>query len=377
MLSYPAQLPRRIGRRSAWLAVRGFLFAAAVSLAELQAASDVGRPASAKPDAHAAPDRNQSFAFSVVGPDGKAVPEIAVEIRGEPPVTPEQIREGRFLRQGKNGIFVRSTAQGRLVLDLPANPKRFDVLIETPGYAPYWARWDSEESPEPVPLAFRAELGAAWSVGGVVVDGEGKPVEGARITPRIHYKHRPDDFQESYFGSHVTTDAKGQWRFDSVPASQDDVVVTIDHADFAPQKHLATRWEFGLDRGRKPSASIVLQRGLTVVGQVTDEAGKPIAGALVRTWFHNTIRKAVTGPTAPTGCPVVNGVRRESWFRPRAVRCDIREVRVAPAMEPRQFSNETGGTGPRPRRGRAWQTDSPVPPLVSTLAGRSRLVRVR
>ncbi len=154
MLSYPAPLPRRIGRRSAWLAVRGFLFAAAVSLPELQAASDVGRPASAKPDAHAAPDRNQSFAFSVVGPDGKAVPDIAVEIRGQPPVTAEQIREGRFLRQGKNGIFVRSTAQGRLVVELPANLNRFEVLIETPGYAPYWARWDSEEYSEPVPLAF-------------------------------------------------------------------------------------------------------------------------------------------------------------------------------------------------------------------------------
>jgi hypothetical protein len=343
MLSSPAQLPRRIGRRSAWLAVRAFLFAAAVSLPELHAASDVGRSASAKPVAHAAPDRNQSIALSVVGPDGKAVPEIAVEVRGEPPITAEQIREGRFLRQGKNGIFVRSTAQGRLVLELPANPNRFEVLIETPGYAPYWARWNSEEYPEPVPSSFTAELGAAWSVGGVVVDGDGKPVEGARIAPRIHYKHRPDDFRGSYFGSHVTTDAAARWQFDSVPASQDDVVVTIDHPDFAPREQLATRWEFGLDRGRKPSTSIVLRRGLTVVGKVTDEAGKPIAGARVRTWFHHTIRKSVTGPDGAYRLPSCEHGAARVVVSAKGHALDMQEVHVAQGMEPVNFQMKPGG----------------------------------
>ncbi len=99
---------------------------------------------------------SKTFALSVVGPDGKAVPDVSLEVRGDPPVKVEQIREGRFLRQGKDGIFVRSTARGQMVLELPANLNRFEIRIEAPGYAPYWARWDSEKYSEPVPLAFRA-----------------------------------------------------------------------------------------------------------------------------------------------------------------------------------------------------------------------------
>jgi hypothetical protein len=297
----------------------------------------------ALPRVEAADQQSKTFALSVVGPDGKAVPDIAVEVRGEPPVRREQIREGRFLRQGKNGMFARSTANGRLVLELPANLNRFDVLIETPGYAPYWARWNSDEYPEPVPLAFRAELSAAWSVGGVVVDGDGKPVEGARVTPRIRYKLRPDDFRGSYFGSHVTTDAKGRWRFDSVPASQDDVVVLVDHADFVPQEHLATRREFGLDHGRNPSASILLRRGLTVKGKVTDETGKAIAGAVLRTGLHDTIRRAVTG---------LDGCYRLCGCEPGPARVvvsakghamDMQTILVASDMEPVNFQMNPGG----------------------------------
>ena len=304
------------GKRVRPFAVCCLLIAAAVSRPAVQGAD---KPSNANPET-GVNQHSKTFALSVVGPDGKAVPDVSLEVRGDPPVKVEQIREGRFLRQGKDGIFVRSTARGQMVLELPANLNRFEIRIEAPGYAPYWARWDSEKYSEPVPLAFRAELSAAWSVGGVVVDGDGKRVEGARITPRIHYKHRLGDFQGSYFRSYVTTDAAGRWRFDSVPASQDDVVVTIDHADFAPQEHLATRCEFGLDRGHKPTASIVLEHGMTVVGKVADETGKPIAGALARTWFHNTIRKAVTGADGSYQLRGCERVRRGSWFRRKAAR---------------------------------------------------------
>ena len=57
----------------------------------------------------------------------------------------------------------------------------------------------------------------------------------------------------------------------------------IDHPRFMPVRRPLTRGEFGIERGREPVAKIVLDRGLTVTGKVTDEAGKPIAGALVRT----------------------------------------------------------------------------------------------
>ena len=104
------------------------------------------------------------------------------------------------------------------------------------------------------------------------------------------------------------------------------------------------RAEFGIERGRQPAAKIVRDRGLTVTGKVTDEAGKPIAGALVRTKFLNDIREARTGP---------DGVYRLAGCEPREARIvvsakgraiDMKELRIEPEMGPVDFAMKPGGS---------------------------------
>ncbi len=103
------------------------------------------------------------------------------------------------------------------------------------------------------------------------------------------------------------------------------------------------RAEFGIERGRQPAAKIVRDRGLTVTGKVTDEAGKPIAGALVRTKFLNDIREARTGR---------DGVYRLAGCEPRVARIvvsakgraiDMKELRIEPEMGPVDFAMKPGG----------------------------------
>ena len=81
-----------------------------------------------------------------------------------------------------------------------------------------------------------------------------------------------------------------------------------------------------------------------MTGTVTDEAGKPIAGALLKTKFLNDIRKARTGP---------DGVYRLTGCEPRAARVvvsaagkatDMKEVRIEPGMGPVDFRMKPGGT---------------------------------
>ena len=122
---------------------------------------------SAGPRRTEAPARaGQEFELRVVGPGGKPIPEAIVELRADPLPTAEQIRKGKFVRQGPYGSFVATDAEGRLVVELPQAPSRFNVFITIPGYGPYWAGWSSETHAQPIPPRFTAELEAAWSVGG-------------------------------------------------------------------------------------------------------------------------------------------------------------------------------------------------------------------
>ncbi len=259
----------------------------------------------------------QTFELLVVGPDGKPVPEASVEIRTSPLPTAEQIAEGKFVRKGPYGAFATTDDQGRLVVKLPRTPKNFDVNITTPGYGPYWAGWSSESHPQPVPARFTAELEAGWSVGGIIVDSEGKPVEGVKVHPSIEFKKRPGDVGQFGIGTTLKTDAAGKWRFDSVPASKREVSVEISHPSFKPHRPKLTRSEFGIERGKEPGARIELDRGLTVTGIVTDDEGKPIAGrwcALSSLTISARRRRATTASTCWVAAS--RGWQR-SWSPPR------------------------------------------------------------
>src|SRR6266446_9429540 len=58
------------------------------------------------------------FELLVVGPDGKPVPGVRMELRGDPLPTAEQIHRGIFDHKHAYGTFVNADAKGRLVVKL-------------------------------------------------------------------------------------------------------------------------------------------------------------------------------------------------------------------------------------------------------------------
>jgi RNA polymerase sigma factor (sigma-70 family) len=283
------------------------------------------------------------FELRVVGPEGRPIPKALVEVRTSAAPTAGQVRQGRYVRPSTYGPYLATDGEGRLAIAFPKVPRSLNVNITTPGYGPYWAAWSSQDHPEAIPSRFTAALESGWSVGGVVVDSAGTPVACAAIRPWIRFKKRPGDASEMYVGSNLKTDAAGKWRFESVPDSLGEVHVEIGHPGFRPLRRPLTRAEFGLERGREPAARILLDRGLTVTGRVTDEAGRPIAGALVRTKFLNDIREARTdsdGTYTLVGCEprtakiVVSAKGRAT---------DMKELRIDPDMGPVDFRMKPGG----------------------------------
>jgi protocatechuate 3,4-dioxygenase beta subunit/Zn-dependent protease with chaperone function len=285
----------------------------------------------------------KTFEFIIVGPDAKPIPDVNVDVRSQPIVTAEQIQQGKFLKAGTYGPQVKADAAGRLVIKLPVEPERFSLGITTAGYGPYWAVWNSHNNSQPIPSTFTAELESAWSVGGIVVDENERPVEGAKVHPSIRFKMRPGDLEELHIGDRLTTDAQGKWRFDSVPVSMSEVGVEIAHPEFMPRRSGLPRSQFGINQGAQPIEKIELERGLVVSGKVTDEHGQPIAGALVRTKFTNDIHKATTddaGIYKIVGCEprmakiVVSAKGRAT---------DMQEVRIGEGLKPVDFKLPPGG----------------------------------
>lgn len=281
----------------------------------------------------------RTFQLNVVDPEGKPVPHVLVEIRMSPAPTAKQILRGEYVRESTYGPFAKTDAKGRLKLAITQHPQRFNFNIKQPGYGPYWASWNSAERPD----EFTAKLDKAWTVGGVIVDEAGLPVEGAKVSPSIKYKKRLGDTGSLGFGGNITTDKNGQWRFENVPVSKKDLHVSVNHPDFGPLRRRLSRSEFELKGSAKPIVPIVLKSGLIVTGIVTNDAGEPIPGALVRTKFMNEIREAKTnkeGEYHLVGCEP-RKTRIVVSAKGRAT--DMQEVRVEPDMEPVNFSMKPGG----------------------------------
>jgi len=298
---------------------------------------DAESKAASSPAANA----DKQFEIQVVGPDGKAVPDAAIEIRGDVPLTENEAVRGHFVKKKSYGTEFKTDSDGRLAVRLPKQPERFEVGINLPGFGPYWARWGR---PQAIPERFTAELDGAWSVGGVVVDADGSPIQGASVRPSIEYKKRPGDNEQLGVGARTMTDAEGRWRYDSVPESMNEVFAEISHSSYEPLRRPLTRVEFGVRPGQQPAAQIRLERGTTVVGKITDDAGKPIAGALVRTQFLNDIRKAETddnGEYRLVGCePKI--AKLVATAKGKAM--DMKEVRITPDLGPVDFTLKPGGT---------------------------------
>src|SRR5207253_3380981 len=132
----------------------------------------------------------------------------------------------------------------------------------------------------------------------------------------------------------LKTDADGKWSFQCVPESMKEVSVEIDHSDFMPERHSLTRAQFAIANGQQPAAKMELKRGLTVTGMVVDDAGKPIAGALIRAKFMNNVRQTKTkddGTYMLSGCEP-RLARVVVSAKGRAM--DLKQVRVEEGMEP-------------------------------------------
>ena len=283
----------------------------------------------------------REFRLQVNGPDGKPLSNVECEIRGIPKILASDVLVGRHEKDGRYGTILVTNELGQLHFQRPANADYLDVFVERPEYGPYLAEWRVADGLDGIPESFTMELEAAWTVTGQVVDEGGQPIAGALVSPSDLFRKRPGDERRMGVGTDLTTDANGFWRYELVPASKVYVFVSIDHPDYAPSRLSLQRAEYEAKPDIAPK-TIVLTKGLSVTGTVTDENGQPIQDALIRTKYSNEIREATSdkdGKYTLQGCePKLSRIVCSATGRAR----ELQEVLIDQDMAPVNFTMVPG-----------------------------------
>ncbi|WP_165223548.1 sigma-70 family RNA polymerase sigma factor [Aquisphaera insulae] len=232
-------------------------------------------PLAAEPDN----EETRDVEISVVGPDGRSIPGAPVSLRTYPVLTSEAVRRGTFARREDDAAIVDADREGRLAVRIPAHGNALDVTVSIPGYGLYTADWLTRIVGQEMPNPLKIELEKAWTVGGVVLDPEGKPIEGARVVVGIAARLQPGERITRYSRPATTTDREGRWRYDRVPESVAEVTASIVLPGLAGSMVKLTRAAAAVEGDSRSANSVTLRRGQGFEGKIRDERGRPIVGA--------------------------------------------------------------------------------------------------
>jgi RNA polymerase sigma factor (sigma-70 family) len=186
---------------------------------------------------------------------------------------------------------------GRIVIPLPREKiDRLSVAARKDGLAPMKVHLRRSRAPElEIPRTYALAMGPATSIGGVVRDDLGKPIEGVSValpetSPQDGVREVPD-----LDGVSARTDREGRWHIDVIPADLDfgDRQFTFSHPDFLSESDSSRLQPNPTGEQLHSRSSVtVLFRGVSICGRVLDREGRPIAGASVglgrRDWNPKT-----------------------------------------------------------------------------------------
>lgn len=172
---------------------------------------------------------------------------------------------------------LKADAQGTIHAIRPARHFQGMVFrIAARGRVPVVVRWDASEEPS-LPSQYVVRLRKGRTIRGTVVDEEGHPVGGVKIKLQgggIEWNTREYVSFEHAFTEPISG-SEGRWVADFIPPEKPALSGELEHPEYGKTLFHGA----AIDRGTNPV--LVLQRGGTVAGTVTDPQGEPVANARV------------------------------------------------------------------------------------------------
>lgn len=201
---------------------------------------------------------------TVVDPEGKPLADIDVDIRLDGAEYP-----------------LPTNAEGMISFNISKSDKtRLILTVKQAGYASIRAAWNAGET---VPEEFTILLQKATTVGGIIHDEAGKPIEGVKIEGLISGSGIMQGGGKLYpymSGDLAVTDAEGRWRYEAAPAKRVEIALDFFHPDYAYRNiygYQGGNWE----QLHSLKRIVVLKKGTNLEGQVIDPDGLPVVGAKV------------------------------------------------------------------------------------------------
>ncbi|MCE5229069.1 M56 family metallopeptidase [bacterium] len=222
-----------------------------------------------------APLPEQMVLLRVTNTKGETLPGASIRVRQDN-TTQTLIAEG-----------------GTASIRIAPKTKYVSLLAEADDCVSAQAVW-SQRATDPVPAEYTFRLEKGITIGGVVKDEKGKPVEGASV--EIFVQQTPYEGRRDWPRGDdvVKTDADGRWEFKRMSPTRSLNDVQVTHPDYASSEGYNIGNERLYPQLRAGTAVVVMKKGVALDGLVVDaKTGRPIKAAKVMWMVDRFIKNSV------------------------------------------------------------------------------------
>eukprot|EP00913_Durusdinium_trenchii_P035244 g32974.t1 len=190
------------------------------------------------------------------------------------------------VRLGNDRKTHRPDAAGNIVVPMPKTTPTIVILTATaPGHVRTQARYYNRKGrlPQPIPAKIQFRLERGTTIGGTIVDTNGKPIVGAsvRISANGPKATRKSRTSQSIYDFVVKSDSNGRWKCGIAPSKLTAFSAALSHPEYVSGAHYRSVPEGQWSMLRDFTHAFVMERGFLVEGVVRGPDGKPIEGAVL------------------------------------------------------------------------------------------------
>ncbi len=227
----------------------------------------------------------------------------------------------------------------------PRETKYVSIEIRKENFVPMEARFSTTEAGGTgIPNEYTLALGPTVSIGGIVHNEQGLPIEGATVKiDRYTDRAYKPEVRISISDHVVKTDKDGKWSCNSMPKELGRFGIMLSHPEYVDDTHGRNWQQLNLEHLRAGTLRMLMKKGVLLAGYVIDQAGNPIRDAsVVRGEYHDDRFKTKTDDQGRFEFGQADYVTEILTVQAEGYAPELKQVGVHRDMGPVEFTLEPG-----------------------------------